>query len=94
MCNSFGYPGKSPAWTAGFSLTVVNGLLLPGQGHLIAQKPELAPHEHPRTAQPFSRNQKGLVFTEVWVALSAVGPELLPVATFVASQSKEDGRVN
>lgn len=69
----------------------MNGLLLAGQRHLIAQRPELAPRGHPGTAQPLSLSQQGLVFTEAWAApsaSSACGPELLAVATLWLS--KED----
>lgn len=92
--DSLGHPhassvGKSDCLTCWPFLAAVNGLLLAGQRHLIAQRPERAPCGHPRTVQPLSQSQQGLVFTEAAPsASSACGPELPAVATLWLS--KED----
>lgn len=49
--------GKPPAWCAGLSSAAVNGPLLLGQRHLIAQRPELGPQEYPGTAKSLSWSQ-------------------------------------
>lgn len=49
--------GKPPAWSAGLASAAVNGPLLLGQRHLIAQRPELAPQEYPGTAKSLSWSQ-------------------------------------
>lgn len=48
--------GKGPTRPAGLSSAAVNGLLLPDQRHLIAQRPQLAPRSilGPGTAPPLS----------------------------------------
>lgn len=81
--------GKSDCLACWPFLAAVNGLLLAGQRHLIAQRPERAPCGHPGTVQPLSQSQQGLVFTEAAPsASSACGPELPAVATLWLS--KED----
>lgn len=71
---SLGHPMHSSARPAGPSSAAVKGLLLPGQRHLIAQRPELAPGEYPGTARPLSQRQQGLAFTDIWGA--ALGSQL------------------
>lgn len=72
--------GKPPTWSAGLSSAAVNGPLLPGQRHLIAQGPELAPREYPGTAKSLSGSQTRTDIQKLGL-LILPGPELPVVAT-------------